>query len=107
MLAAAVAAYASTASGALIASVQLPRPLPLLKRMVGRGADHSHDIGHGNPEHDVRSNQIYVVVLGVVATLIFVCSAMWSRLSPWPTTSSSAGCSSHPRRADLEATGAR
>ncbi len=72
VLAAAVAAMMSTASGALIASATVARAdiVPLLKRMVGKGADHSHDIGQGNPEHDVRSNQLYVVVLGVVATLI-------------------------------------
>ena len=72
VLAAAVAAMMSTASGALIASATVARAdvMPLLRRLVGRGTDHSHDIGQGNPEHDIRSNQIYIVVLGVVATLI-------------------------------------
>ncbi len=69
VLAAAVAAMMSTASGALIASATVARTdvVPLLGRLVGRkdlGA------GDGNPEHDMRSNRIYVVVLGVVATIL-------------------------------------
>jgi len=72
VLAAAVAAMMSTASGALIACATVARAdvAPLLKRLAGKGDDHSHDIGQGNPEHDIRANQIYIAILGVVATLI-------------------------------------
>lgn len=70
VLAAAVAAMMSTASGALIACATVARAdvMPLLRRIAGKSADPG--IGAGDPEHDVRSNQIYVVILGVVATLI-------------------------------------
>ncbi|MFT4163897.1 MAG: sodium:solute symporter [Microlunatus sp.] len=69
VLAAAVAAMMSTASGALIASATVARAdvVPLLGRLLGRKAVSS---GDENPEHDVRSNRLYVVVLGVVATVI-------------------------------------
>lgn len=69
VLAAAVAAMMSTASGALIASATVARAdvVPLLGRLTGRK---NAGAGDGNPEHDVRSNRIYVIVLGVVATVI-------------------------------------
>jgi SSS family solute:Na+ symporter len=40
--------------------------VPFLSRLLGRGAGASD----GNPEHDVRANRLYVVGLGVVATVI-------------------------------------
>jgi len=69
VLAAAVAAMMSTASGALIATATVARAdvVPLLGRLVGRP---DAGAGDGNPEHDVQSNRMYVVVLGLVATVI-------------------------------------
>lgn len=68
VLAAAVAAMMSTASGALIASATVTRAdvVPFVVRLFGRKGS----AGGGNPEHDVRANRIYVVVLGVLATII-------------------------------------
>jgi solute:Na+ symporter, SSS family len=69
VLAAAVAAMMSTASGALIACATVCRAdvTPLVLRMFGRK---EAAIGEGNPEHDVRENRIFVIVLGIVATVI-------------------------------------
>ncbi|WP_052226377.1 sodium:solute symporter [Microbacterium mangrovi] len=69
VLAAAVAAMMSTASGALIACATVARAdvTPLVLRMFGRTPTR---IGEGNPEHDVRENRIFVIVLGIVGTLI-------------------------------------
>jgi SSS family solute:Na+ symporter len=41
--------------------------VPLLGRLVGKK---DAGAGDGNPEHDIRSNRLYVVVLGVAATVI-------------------------------------
>ena len=71
VLAAAVAAMMSTASGALIATATVARAdvMPLLGRIFRRGAQPAAaKAGDENPEHDVRANQIYIVILGVVAT---------------------------------------
>ncbi|WP_353829279.1 sodium:solute symporter [Agromyces sp. SYSU T0242] len=67
VLAAAVAAMMSTASGALIASATVARAdiAPMIARLLGR-APRATD---ANPEHDVRANRIYVVVFGVVVIL--------------------------------------
>jgi SSS family solute:Na+ symporter len=69
VLAAAVAAMMSTASGALIACATVARAdvVPLIGRLFGKA---DAGAGDGNPEHDMRSNRLYVVVLGVVATVI-------------------------------------
>lgn len=69
VLAAAVAAMMSTASGALIACATVARAdvTPLVLRMIGRK---ERAIGEGNPEHDVKENRLFVLVLGIVATLI-------------------------------------
>ncbi|MFT4135604.1 sodium:solute symporter [Microbacterium sp.] len=69
VLAAAVAAMMSTASGALIACATVARAdvTPLVLRMVGKK---EAAIGEGNPEHDVKENRRFVLVLGIVATLI-------------------------------------
>lgn len=69
VLAAAVASMMSTASGALIASSTVSRTdvMPLIRRMLGRPETPA---SFGNPEHDVRSNRIWVFCLGVIATVI-------------------------------------
>ena len=69
VLAAAVAAMMSTASGALIACATVARAdvTPLVLRMFGKKED---AIGEGNPEHDVKENRLFVLILGIVATLV-------------------------------------
>jgi SSS family solute:Na+ symporter len=69
VLAGAVAAMMSTASGALIATATVARHdvVPLLLRIAGRPT--AVDTG-ADPEHDVRGNRIYVVVVGVVAVAL-------------------------------------
>ncbi|WP_406029309.1 hypothetical protein OH802_15635 [Nocardioides sp. NBC_00850] len=71
VLAAAVAAMMSTASGALIATATVARTdvQPLLARMVGRTPARVEDEAE-NPEHDVLANRIYVVVIGLVVVVI-------------------------------------
>ncbi|WP_157416683.1 sodium:solute symporter [Agromyces allii] len=70
VLAAAVAAMMSTASGALIATATVARAdvMPLVKRLFGRSE--SDAAAKSNPEHDVRSNRLYVVVLGIVVIVV-------------------------------------
>ena len=70
VLAAAVAAMMSTASGALIATATVARAdvMPIVKRLVGRSA--ADAAANSNPEHDIRSNRLYVVVLGVAVIVI-------------------------------------
>lgn len=67
VLAAAVAAMMSTASGALIATATVARTdvKPLLLRMVGRRAEQASDA-----DRDVHSDRMYVVVLGIVVIVI-------------------------------------
>lgn len=67
VLAAAVAAMMSTASGALIATATVARTdvKPLLARMVGHKVDESPDA-----ERDVHSDRLYVVVLGIAVIVI-------------------------------------
>lgn len=67
VLAAAVAAMMSTASGALIATATVARTdvKPLLARMVGRRVEESPDA-----ERDVHSDRLYVVVLGIAVIVI-------------------------------------
>lgn len=66
VLAAAVAAMMSTASGALIATATVARTdvKPLLQRLFGRTPD------SGRETDDVHSDRIYVVVLGIVVIVI-------------------------------------
>jgi SSS family solute:Na+ symporter len=68
VLAAAIAAMMSTASGALIATATVARAdvVPFVGKLFGRKTA----AAVGDPEHDVRSNRIYVIVLGVVATVV-------------------------------------
>ena len=71
VLAAAVAAMMSTASGALIATATVARTdvQPLLARLVGRTPAPVQDEAE-NPEHDVRANRIYVVAIGIAVVVI-------------------------------------
>lgn len=70
VLAAAVAAMMSTASGALIATATVARAdvMPLVKRLFGRSA--ADAAANANPEHDVRSNRRYVMVLGIAVIIV-------------------------------------
>ncbi|MFN6543124.1 sodium:solute symporter [Mycolicibacterium nivoides] len=67
VLAAAVAAMMSTASGALIATATVARTdiKPLLLRLMGRSPAEAE-----NPEVDVHSDRRYVAVLGIVVIII-------------------------------------
>jgi SSS family solute:Na+ symporter len=67
VLAAAVAAMMSTASGALIATATVAKTdvKPLLLRLIGRDAPQEQDA-----ESDVHSDRLYVVVLGIAVIVI-------------------------------------
>jgi solute:Na+ symporter, SSS family len=69
VLAAAVAAMMSTASGALIATATVARTdvKPLLARVFGRGAASAED---ESAERDVHSDRLYVTVLGIAVIVI-------------------------------------
>jgi SSS family solute:Na+ symporter len=68
VLAAAVAAMMSTASGALIATATVARTdvKPLLLRLIGRTDEDPAD----DAERDVHSDRMYVVVLGIAVIVI-------------------------------------
>ncbi len=70
VLAAAVAAMMSTASGALIATATVARTdiKPMLLRLLGRRPDTGDHAE--NPEVDVHSDRRYVAVLGVIVIII-------------------------------------
>jgi SSS family solute:Na+ symporter len=76
VLAAAVAAMMSTASGALIATATVARTdvKPLLQRLIGRtGDDEDTERIRGersDGRDDVHSDRLYVVVLGIVVIVI-------------------------------------
>lgn len=67
VLAAAVAAMMSTASGALIATATVAKTdvKPLLLRMIGRDLPQEQDA-----DRDVHSDRLYVVVLGIAVIVI-------------------------------------
>ncbi|MGO4443994.1 sodium:solute symporter [Mycobacterium sp. 2YAF39] len=67
VLAAAVAAMMSTASGALIATATVAKTdvAPLLTRMLGRGTETADD-----DERDVHSDRLYTVALGIAVIVI-------------------------------------
>ncbi|WP_427016576.1 sodium:solute symporter [Pseudarthrobacter sp. P1] len=69
VMAAAVAAMMSTASGALIAAATVARAdvVPFVASWFGKTIDTSDT---DNPEHDVKANRYWVLGLGVVAVLI-------------------------------------
>ena len=68
VLAAAVAAMMSTASGALIATATVAKTdvTPLLARVFGRGMENTDE----NAERDVHSDRLYVVALGIAVIVI-------------------------------------
>ncbi|OBB32484.1 sodium:solute symporter [Mycolicibacterium peregrinum] len=70
VLAAAVAAMMSTASGALIATATVARTdiKPMLLRLLGKHPGTQEDAE--NPEVDVHSDRRYVAVLGVIVIII-------------------------------------
>ena len=72
VLAAAVAAMMSTASGALIATATVARTdvKPLLARLVNRGADDTEKADRDSRATDLHSDRLYVVVLGIVVIVI-------------------------------------
>jgi SSS family solute:Na+ symporter len=71
VLAAAVAAMMSTASGALIAAATVARAdvLPFVAGWFGRTVNTGDT---ENPEHDVKANRIWVLALGIVAIVIAI-----------------------------------
>ncbi|MDQ2764667.1 MAG: sodium:solute symporter [Pseudomonadota bacterium] len=71
VLAAAVAAMMSTASGALIAAATVARAdvVPFVGSWFGKTAG---TVDTDNPEHDVARNRMWVLGLGVVAILIAI-----------------------------------
>ncbi|MET4589649.1 sodium:solute symporter [Arthrobacter sp. 754] len=71
VLAAAVAAMMSTASGALIAAATVARAdvLPFVASWFGKDIN-TEDTD--NPEHDVKANRMWVLGLGIVAILIAI-----------------------------------
>ncbi|MEA5454109.1 sodium:solute symporter [Sinomonas sp. JGH33] len=71
VLAAAVAAMMSTASGALIAAATVARTdvVPFVAGWFGRKVAIEHD---RNPEEDVRENRLWVLGLGVAAIVIAI-----------------------------------
>ncbi|MFJ2621285.1 sodium:solute symporter [Glutamicibacter sp. NPDC087344] len=71
VMAAAVAAMMSTASGALIAAATVARTdvTPFVAGWFGRSVTVN---SNENPEHDVRANRIWVLVLGVVTVSLAI-----------------------------------
>ncbi|MCY1675743.1 sodium:solute symporter [Pseudarthrobacter sp. SL88] len=71
VLAAAVAAMMSTASGALIAAATVARAdvLPFVAGWFGKTVNTDDS---DNPEHDVKANRLWVLGLGIVAILIAI-----------------------------------
>ncbi len=71
VLAAAVAAMMSTASGALIAAATVARAdvMPFVAGWFGKTIDTNDS---DNPEHDVRANRLWVLILGIVAIVIAI-----------------------------------
>lgn len=71
VLAAAVAAMMSTASGALIAAATVARAdvLPFVAGWFGKTVDTNDS---DNPEHDVKANRMWVMVLGIVAIVLAI-----------------------------------
>lgn len=71
VLAAAVAAMMSTASGALIAAATVARTdvTPFVASWFGRNVQVNTN---ENPEHDVRANRIWVLLLGIVSIVLAI-----------------------------------
>jgi SSS family solute:Na+ symporter len=71
VLAAAVAAMMSTASGALIAAATVAKAdvVPFVRSWFGKPARHEHG---ENPEHDVQGSRWYVLGLGVLVIALAI-----------------------------------
>ncbi|MEO5778264.1 sodium:solute symporter [Arthrobacter sp. PAMC25284] len=71
VLAAAVAAMMSTASGALIAAATVARAdvVPFVAGWFGKTVDTNDS---DNPEHDVKANRLWVMILGIVAIVLAI-----------------------------------
>ncbi|WP_269938110.1 sodium:solute symporter [Arthrobacter sp. HY1533] len=71
VMAAAVAAMMSTASGSLIAAATVARKdvVPFVASWFGKTIDNSDS---SNPEHDVKGNRLYVLGLGILVVLISI-----------------------------------
>lgn len=71
VMAAAVAAMMSTASGSLIAAATVARKdvVPFVASWFGKNIDNSDS---ANPEHDIRANRIYVLGLGILVIMISI-----------------------------------
>ncbi|MGP9726922.1 sodium:solute symporter [Glutamicibacter sp. 287] len=71
VMAAAVAAMMSTASGALIAAATVARAdvTPFVASWFGKTVQANSD---ENPEHDVRANRIWVLLLGIVTVSLAI-----------------------------------
>ncbi|NKX52946.1 sodium:solute symporter [Arthrobacter mobilis] len=71
VLAAAVAAMMSTASGALIAAATVAKAdvVPFVRTWFGKPAHHEHS---QNPEHDVQGSRWYVLGLGVLVIALAI-----------------------------------
>jgi SSS family solute:Na+ symporter len=71
VLAGAVAAMMSTASGALIAAATAARAdvLPFVASWFGKNISTEDS---DNPEHDVKANRIWVLTLGIIAIVIAI-----------------------------------
>ncbi|MGW9405727.1 sodium:solute symporter [Arthrobacter sp. NPDC055585] len=74
VLAAAVAAMMSTASGSLIAAATVARTdvVPYVRSWFGGSAETGSAASAGNPEHDVSRSQAWVLGLGVVTILLAI-----------------------------------
>ncbi len=71
VLAAAVAAMMSTASGSLIAAATVARKdvIPFVASWFGKTIDNSDS---SNPEHDIRANRWYILIIGALVVLISI-----------------------------------
>jgi SSS family solute:Na+ symporter len=71
VLAAAVAAMMSTASGTLIAAATVAKAdvVPFVRSWFGKPAHHEHG---NNPEHDVQGSRWYVLGLGALAIVLAI-----------------------------------
>ncbi|UPO77874.1 sodium:solute symporter [Arthrobacter sp. Helios] len=74
VLAAAVAAMMSTASGALIAAATVARTdvVPYVRSWFGAAKPENGERAAGNPEHDIARSQVWVLGLGLVAITLAI-----------------------------------
>lgn len=71
VMAAAVAAMMSTASGSLIAAATVARKdvIPFVASWFGKDIDNSDS---ANPEHDIKANRWYILAIGLLVVLISI-----------------------------------